>query len=194
MGMCRWMGILTAGLTIMGCFSLELLEWDHTFWDLGDQEIQVGRDFIKMGRVHVITVNQCVKFILGWGLQNYASPKVTKMGSIFGHWIDYDGVGVLRGRRPTSSKKLTQVTPPPPPQLIFNLQLCRRLGWVSFCKDFWDCYWGCTSQLLGKLFSLFPVTVPEVFAKLMTWLGFFFISKEANATTKRSDNYVSEPK
>ena len=44
----------------MGCFSLELLEWDHTFWDLGDQEIQVGRDFIKMGRVHVITVNKCV--------------------------------------------------------------------------------------------------------------------------------------
>ena len=44
------------GLTIMGLFSLQLLEWDHTFWDLGDQKIQEAMDF-KMGRVHVITVN-----------------------------------------------------------------------------------------------------------------------------------------
>ena len=26
-------------------------------------------------------------------------PKVTKMGSILGHRIDYNGVGVLRGQR-----------------------------------------------------------------------------------------------
>ena len=33
------------------------------------------------------------------------------MGSIFGHRIDYNGVGVLRGPRHEPSKKLTQVPP-----------------------------------------------------------------------------------
>ena len=30
---------------------------------------------------------------------NDICPKVTKMGSIVGHKIDYNGVGVLRGQR-----------------------------------------------------------------------------------------------
>ena len=38
-------------------------------------------------------------------------PKVTKMGSIIGHRIDYNGVGALRGQWHIRSKKLTQVPP-----------------------------------------------------------------------------------
>ena len=87
----------------MGLFSLQLLEWDHTFWDLGDQKIQEAMDF-KMGRVHVITVNQFVNSSQDGDCKITFSPKVTKMGSIFGHKIDYDGVGVLRGQRHTHSK------------------------------------------------------------------------------------------
>ena len=45
--------------------------------------------------------------LLSWDCENYIFPKVTKMESVFGHRIDYNGVGVLR------SQKLTQVTPPP---------------------------------------------------------------------------------
>lgn len=33
------------------------------------------------------------------GSQNYIFPKVTKMGSIFGHRIDYNGGGILRSQR-----------------------------------------------------------------------------------------------
>ena len=36
-------------------------------------------------------------------------PKVTKMGSIIGHRIDYNGVEALRGQRHIPSKKITQV-------------------------------------------------------------------------------------
>ena len=35
--------------------------------------------------------------LLSWDRENYILSKVTKMGSFFGHRIDYDGVGVLRG-------------------------------------------------------------------------------------------------
>ena len=59
---------------------------------------------LKMGRVHVITVNQCVNSSQDADCKITFSPKVTKMGSIFGHWIDYDGVGVLRCLRHTPSK------------------------------------------------------------------------------------------
>ena len=41
---------------------------------------------------------------LSWDRENYISPKVTKMGSIIGHRIDYNGVGVLRGQRHIPSK------------------------------------------------------------------------------------------
>ena len=35
---------------------------------------------------------------------NYISPKMTKMGSITGHQIHYNGVGVVRGQRRILSK------------------------------------------------------------------------------------------
>ena len=37
---------------------------------------------------------------------------------------------------------------------------------LSFCKDFWDGYWGRAIQPLVNLFALSPLTVPEVFAKV----------------------------
>ena len=47
-------------------------------------------------------------------------PKVTKMGSIIGHSLDYDGVETLRGQRQITQQKLTQVNhpgnPSPEPQ------------------------------------------------------------------------------
>ena len=39
-------------------------------------------------------------------------PKVTKMGSIIGHSLDYDGVETLRGQRQITQQKLTQVNHP----------------------------------------------------------------------------------
>ena len=57
MRICRtgwgWGHSFMAGLTGIDfngvAFSLELLEWDHTFLHLGDQKIQVGTD-LKIGR------------------------------------------------------------------------------------------------------------------------------------------------
>ena len=47
-------------------------------------------------------------------------PNVTKMGSIIGHRIDYNGVGALRGPRHISRQNNPNTHPPPPPgyQLI----------------------------------------------------------------------------
>ena len=42
---------------------------------------------------------------LGWR-KLYICPKVTKMGSIIGHRIDYNGVGALRGQWHIPSKNL----------------------------------------------------------------------------------------
>ena len=48
---------------------------------------------------------------LSWDLKNNIFPKVTKMGSIFAHRIDYNGVGVLRDQlhmpRPLPQNRLT---------------------------------------------------------------------------------------
>ena len=38
-------------------------------------------------------------------------PKVTKMGSIIGHRIDYNGVGALRGQRHIASKNYPKYHP-----------------------------------------------------------------------------------
>ena len=48
---------------------------------------------------------------LGWR-KLYICPKVTKMGSIIGHRIDYNGVGALRGQRhiPTPPAKTPNKT------------------------------------------------------------------------------------
>ena len=52
--------------------------------------------------------------LLCWDREIYISSKVTKMGSIIGHGIDYHGE--RRSERPAAHTlpKLTQVTPPPP--------------------------------------------------------------------------------
>ena len=42
----------------------------------------------------------------------HVSPKVTKMGSIIGHRIDYNGVGALRGQQHIPSKSLPKHPPP----------------------------------------------------------------------------------
>ena len=48
---------------------------------------------------------RCVnRKLQSWDREDYIFPKVTEMGSIFGHRIDYNGVGVLRGQRHIPSK------------------------------------------------------------------------------------------
>ena len=70
----------------------------------------------------------------------YQSPKVTKMGSIIGHRIDYNGVGALRGQQHTPSKNLTHESPPPNPAIPLgnrNPQMiyfsCFRIAPVILC-------------------------------------------------------------
>ena len=46
--------------------------------------------------------------VISWDRANYIFLKVTKMGSMFGHRIDYNGVGVLRGQRHVPSKNSTK--------------------------------------------------------------------------------------
>ena len=64
-------------------------------------------------------------------------PKVTKMGSIIGHKIDYNGVGALRGQGHIPSKNLPKYPPPPPPYpphmkqnlkciIRYNIECCRK--------------------------------------------------------------------
>lgn len=45
-----------------------------------------------------------------WDRDNYICPKVTKMGSIIGRRIDYDGVAEAH-----TQKKNCPIYPPPPP-------------------------------------------------------------------------------
>ena len=54
------------------------------FWDLEGKKILVRKD-LKMGRFAV--KNSCI------------GQKLSKMGSIIGHKIDFNVVGVLRGQR-----------------------------------------------------------------------------------------------
>ena len=61
---------------------------------------------LKNGSIHE---NRQWKWRLGWR-KLHICPKVTKMGSIIGHKIDYNGVGALRSQRAHTQKKLTQVT------------------------------------------------------------------------------------
>ena len=89
-------------------FSLEFLQWDPTFSGFGGS----GRQGFKNGKsFYSIKFNQCVNSfqsdlvkrlkqkVTKLDSKNYIFPKVTKMGSIFGHRIDFKGVGVLRGQR-----------------------------------------------------------------------------------------------
>ena len=72
--------------------------------------------------------------LLSWDRENYIFPKVTKMGSIFGHRIEYHAWS--RGsKRPATQiqQKLTQVTPAP---VQFGA-LIPRLWKGIFGKGFW---------------------------------------------------------
>ena len=91
---------------------------------MGGQKNQIGTD-LKIKDFYLINFNQssCVnslqdevdqkhmpldryiyRKLLSWDHEDYIFSKVTKMGSIFGHRIDYNGVGVLRGQLHIPSK------------------------------------------------------------------------------------------
>ena len=55
-------------------------------------------------------------------------PNVTKMGSIIGRKIDYNGVWALRGQRHIPSKSYTKY-PPPPGQFQFEISEIPRAQW-----------------------------------------------------------------
>ena len=71
---------------------------------------------------------------VSWDHENYtfAQIKVTKMGSIIGHRIDYNGAGALRGQRHIPSKNWPKYLPsfpgatfhPPKRELFNNLFQC----------------------------------------------------------------------
>ena len=71
-------------------FLVELLEWGRKFSGFLGQE-NSGRQGFKNGKIHGCNHNDIC-------------PKVTKMGSIVGHRIDYNGMGALRGQRHIPSK------------------------------------------------------------------------------------------
>ena len=54
------------------------------------------------------------QFIKKGSRKLHICPKVTKMGSIIGQRIDYNGVGALRGQQHIPSKNLPQYHPLPP--------------------------------------------------------------------------------
>ena len=62
---------------------------------------------------------------LGWRKLNIC-PKVTKMGSIIGHRIDYNGVGALRGQLAHTQQKFTQVIPPGDEAIYFEQQTTQK--------------------------------------------------------------------
>ena len=53
----------------------------------------------------------------------------------------------------------------------------RKLGWVRFCKDFWDRFCGRACQLLANFFALFPVTSHKTLHKT-TRHSFCLVSKK----------------
>ena len=111
MGMYRWMGSHFHGWIENNgvAFSLELLEWDRTFPGFGGS----GRSGFKNWEdFYSIKFNQCVNSfhgdlvkrplqgrwvnskLLSWDREKYIFPKVTEKGSLFGHRIDHNMVGV----------------------------------------------------------------------------------------------------
>ena len=97
LGMCHSMGrIFTVLLTIMGsCF----------------QAFSAHR-VTQMGSHDFMTENKKI-----------TCPKVTKMGSIIGHKIDYSGVGVLRCQWHIPSKTSPKYPPPLSPRIILLPQV-----------------------------------------------------------------------
>ena len=78
--------------------------------------------------------------------------KVTKMGSIIGHRIDYNVVGALRGQRHIPRKNLPKYPPPLPFQVNCTCTIARKvdseaIGKVKassdtvlglLCSNFWQ--------------------------------------------------------
>ena len=64
--------------------------------------------FIKKKTVSIQFLDDLFKGLIrqmhSWDRENYIFQKVTKMGSIIGQKIDYNGVGAPRGQRHIPSK------------------------------------------------------------------------------------------
>ena len=150
--MCRWMGshfydwidynrgrifnrVTRMGSHIFGFLGVRLFVIftvsKRTTIFLLQTESKVVSFNLKNGSIHE---NRQWKWRLGWR-KLHICPKVTKMGSIIGHKIDYNGVGALRGQRAHTQKKLTQVTTrgffgPKSPFFAWTEALS---GMLSFC-------------------------------------------------------------
>ena len=87
---------------------------------------------------------------------------MTKMGSITGHRIDYNGVGALRGQRHILSAKIYPSTSPPSPfrtwQTFLNLQgkilTINCLYYLAIFGCIWSFSWLQVSDLFERLKSL----------------------------------------
>ena len=92
-------------------------------------------------------------------------PKVTKMGSIIGHKIDYDGVGVLRGQWHIPSKNYPSTLPPGKQNLKciirYNIECCRKYIGQIYTDSLVDD---------GKVFKLLVDTVGQVKSSVTFWL------------------------
>ena len=88
-------------------------KWEFEFWCYG---LTNGSIHFRMTHASwkALLSRWINRKLLSWDRENYIFPIVTKMGSIFGHRIDYNGAGALRGQRHVhNQQKLTQVDPAP---------------------------------------------------------------------------------
>ena len=113
--MCRWMGShFHNWIDYNGvAFSIELLEWGRTFSDFWGKTVLHIISQQTYQNVCIVGVRQTHKQkVTKLGSQKlHFCPKVTEMGSIIGHRIDYNGVGALRGQRHIPSKNLPKQPP-----------------------------------------------------------------------------------
>ena len=78
--------------------------------------------------------------------------KVTRVGSIIGQKIDYNGVGALRGQRHISSKHLTQVQPRTAGNVCFELLAYIAKAKFSYSFPRQQFSEGLTMPFIGLLF------------------------------------------
>ena len=114
-----------------GAFSIELLEWGRTFSDFWTGKIDFIFTVSKRTRMFVLQLKIKVFFLFfiqskNWVISKkqkvsklgsrklHIFPKVTNMGSIIGHRIDYIGVGALGDQRHILNKKNNLSTSLPP--------------------------------------------------------------------------------
>jgi len=118
--MCRAMGSHFHDLIDYNgvAFLIELLEWGRTFSDFLGWERFLSFTVSKRTRMFALSMKSKVFFIQPKKMRQFIKievtklasrklhicPKVTKMGSLIGHRIDYNGVGALRGQRHIPSK------------------------------------------------------------------------------------------